>query len=47
MAEDHNSDKQSHDVYVNCNTHVLQLNFKIDYHCRDKEIGSRDEMQVA
>ncbi len=51
-AGDHNSDKQSHDVCVNCNTQLLQLPFKIEYHCTDKEIGSqRDwvevEMQVA
>jgi hypothetical protein len=46
-ADDHNSDKQSHDVYANCNTQLLQLPFKIEYHCTDKEIGSQVEMQVA
>src|SRR5215467_3579848 len=28
VTEDHNSDKQSHDVCVNCNTHLLQPPFK-------------------
>src|SRR6185369_937589 len=27
VADEHNSDKQSHDVCVNCNTQILQLNF--------------------
>jgi len=33
VADEHTSDKQSHDLGVNCNTQLLQLRFKIDYYC--------------